>query len=110
GIDLSGILKVVSERGGGHIVKSFQPLLEATTEAPGTSERPMQKILRKKKSTTFEVDTAATTDVEDVEKKEVPSEGTMGNTQESEVVGEKGMAKARPKRLRKKHVISLRRG
>ncbi|GAB2270448.1 hypothetical protein Dimus_005345 [Dionaea muscipula] len=75
--------------------------------AAGTSEVPVKKISRKKKkSAASEANTAATTDVADVEKKEVPSEGIVGNTQESEAVIKKGMSRPRPKRLRKNHVIS----
>ncbi|GAB2275757.1 hypothetical protein Dimus_010507 [Dionaea muscipula] len=105
-MDLAGILKVVNERGGGHINKSFQPLLDSTIEAAGTSEVPVKKVSRKKKSTTSEAGTAATTDVADVVEKEVPSEGTMGITHESEVVVDKGMTKLKLKRLKKKDVIS----
>ncbi|GAB2296694.1 hypothetical protein Dimus_030802, partial [Dionaea muscipula] len=68
------------------------------------STRPRgRKISRKKKSAASRVNTA---DVTDIERREVPSEGTVGNTQESEAVVEKGMTQPRPKRLRAKHVIS----
>ncbi|GAB2266670.1 hypothetical protein Dimus_001664, partial [Dionaea muscipula] len=98
-MDLSGLLKVVSECGGGHIVKSFQPLLDPSTEiAAGTSEVPVKKISRKKKP--------ATSDAADVEHKAVPSEGTESNTQESEAVLKEGATKARPTRMRKPHIIS----
>ncbi|GAB2273387.1 hypothetical protein Dimus_008184, partial [Dionaea muscipula] len=87
---------VMSERGGGHIHKSFAPLMEeGATEAAGTSEVLVKKVSRKKK-------TAASV----VAEKEVSSEGTLGITQESEAVVDKGMTKLEPKRLRKKGVIS----
>ncbi|GAB2278711.1 hypothetical protein Dimus_013385, partial [Dionaea muscipula] len=73
GMDLSGLLKVVSERGGGHIAKSFQPLLGPTTEVVASmSEVPVKKISREKNP--------AASSAVDVEQKEVPSEGTMSNT------------------------------
>ncbi|GAB2281530.1 hypothetical protein Dimus_016112 [Dionaea muscipula] len=98
-MDLSGLLKVVSERGGGHIVKSFQPLLDPSTEtAAGTSEVPVKKISRKKKP--------AASDAADVEHRAVPSEGTESNTEESEAVLKEGATKARPTCMRKPHVIS----
>ncbi|GAB2290284.1 hypothetical protein Dimus_024563 [Dionaea muscipula] len=106
GMDLAGILKVVNERGGGHINKSFQPLLDSTIEAIGTSEVPVKKVSRQKKSVASEAGTAATTNVANVVEKEVLSEGTVGITQESEAVVDKGMTKLKPKRLRKKDVIS----
>ncbi|GAB2299933.1 hypothetical protein Dimus_033979 [Dionaea muscipula] len=100
GMDLSGLLKVVSERGGGHIVKSFQPLLDSSTEvAVGTSEVPVKKISRKKKPTA--------SDTVDVEHKAAPFEGTESNTQESEAVLKDGVTKVNPKRLREPQVISL---
>ncbi|GAB2276362.1 hypothetical protein Dimus_011092, partial [Dionaea muscipula] len=99
GMELSRLLKVVSERGGGHIVKSFQPLLDPSTEtAAGTSEVPVKKISRKKKH--------AASDAADVEHRTVPSEGTESNTQESEAVLKEGATKVRPTRMRKPHVIS----
>ncbi|GAB2296587.1 hypothetical protein Dimus_030698 [Dionaea muscipula] len=104
---LAGILNVVSEQGGGHINKSFQPLLDSETEAAaGTSEVPIKKVSRKKKSAASEAGTGATTDVADVEEKEVSSEGTMGITQESGAIVGKGTIKPKPKRLKKKSVIS----
>ncbi|GAB2276414.1 hypothetical protein Dimus_011142, partial [Dionaea muscipula] len=107
GMDLDGILKVVSEQGGGHINKSFQPLLDFGIEAAvNTSEVPVKKVSRKKKSAASEVGTTATTDVADVEKKEVPSEGTMGITQESGGIVGKGTIQPKPKSLRRKSVIS----
>ncbi|GAB2276022.1 hypothetical protein Dimus_010764 [Dionaea muscipula] len=105
-MDLAGILKVMNERGGGHINKSFEPLLDSTTEAVGTFEVPVKKVSRKKKTAASEAGTAATTGVADVVEKEVPSEGTVGITQQSEVVVDKGMTKPKPKRLKKKGVIS----
>ncbi|GAB2288555.1 hypothetical protein Dimus_022885, partial [Dionaea muscipula] len=73
GMDLSGLLKVVSERGGAHIIKRFQPLLDSSTEiAADTSEVPVKKISRKRKP--------AASDVADVEHKEVPFEGIESNT------------------------------
>ncbi|GAB2288387.1 hypothetical protein Dimus_022719, partial [Dionaea muscipula] len=93
------VLKVVSERGGGHIAKGFQPLLGLTTEAvAGTSEVPVKKISRKKNP--------AASGAADVEQIEVPSKGTVSNTQESEAITKKEVSRARPKRLRKQHVIS----
>ncbi|GAB2265897.1 hypothetical protein Dimus_000928 [Dionaea muscipula] len=98
-MDLSGLLKVVSERGGGHIIKSFQPLLDPSTEAAaGTSEVPVKKISRKKKP--------AASDAAGMELKEVPSEGTKSDTQESEAVLKEGVSRARPKRMRKPYAIS----
>ncbi|GAB2298047.1 hypothetical protein Dimus_032124 [Dionaea muscipula] len=61
---------------------------------------------RKKKTAASEAGTAATTDVVDVVEKEVLSKGTLGITQESEAVVDKGVPKPKPKRLRKKGVIS----
>ncbi|GAB2270201.1 hypothetical protein Dimus_005108 [Dionaea muscipula] len=91
--------KVVSERGGGHIVKSFQPLLDSSTEvAAGTSEVPVKKISRNKNP--------AASSAADVEHKEVSSDGTKSNTQESEAVQKDGATKVKPKRLRKPQVIS----
>ncbi|GAB2290136.1 hypothetical protein Dimus_024420 [Dionaea muscipula] len=99
GMDLSGLLKVVSEYGGGNIVKSFQTLLDPSTEVvAGTSEVPVKKISRKKNPTA--------SDGADVEHKEVLSEGTKSNTQESEAVLKEGATRARPKRMRKPHIIS----
>ncbi|GAB2271240.1 hypothetical protein Dimus_006082 [Dionaea muscipula] len=99
-MDLAGILKVVSERGGGHINKSFTPLMEEG--ATGTSDVPVKMVSRKKKIPASDAGTseteAATTVVADVSKKDVSSEGTVGATEESEAV--------KPKRLRKKDVIS----
>ncbi|GAB2273548.1 hypothetical protein Dimus_008338 [Dionaea muscipula] len=109
GMDFAGILKVVNERGGRNINKSFQPLLDSTIEAAGTSEVPVKVSWKKKTPAsdagTFETE-AATTDVADVSKRDVPYEGTVGITQESEVVVDKGMTKLKPKRLRKKDVIN----
>ncbi|GAB2265556.1 hypothetical protein Dimus_000599, partial [Dionaea muscipula] len=99
GMDLSGLLKVVSERGGGHIVKSFQTLLDSSTEATaGTSEVSVKKISRKKNP--------AASSTADVELKEIPSDETESNTQESEAVLKDGATKVKPKRLRKPQVIS----
>ncbi|GAB2286415.1 hypothetical protein Dimus_020824, partial [Dionaea muscipula] len=98
GMDLSGLLKVVSERGGGHIVKIFQPMLDPTIEeVAGTSEVPVRKISRKN---------PVTSGVVDVEPIEAPSKGTVSNTQESEAVMKKEASRARPNRLGKPHVIS----
>ncbi|GAB2281133.1 hypothetical protein Dimus_015738 [Dionaea muscipula] len=108
GMDLAGILKVVSERGGGHINKSFAPLMEEG--ATSTSDVPVKKVLRKKKTLAFDVGTSetegATTGVANVSKKDVPSEGTVGATEESEAVVAKGSSKLKPKRLKNKDLIS----
>ncbi|GAB2288008.1 hypothetical protein Dimus_022355 [Dionaea muscipula] len=106
-MDLSGILKVVSESGEGHIVKNFQPLLDLTTEAAaGTSEVQVKTISRKKNPAASGSDTAVTIDMADVERTDVSSEGTVSNTQESEAVIKKRVTRPRLKPLRKKHVIS----
>ncbi|GAB2295212.1 hypothetical protein Dimus_029387, partial [Dionaea muscipula] len=94
GMDLSGLLKVVSERGGGHIVKKFQTLLDSSTEATaGMSEVLVKKISRKKNP--------ATSSTVDVELKEISSDGTESNTQESVAVLKDGATKVKPKRMKK---------
>ncbi|GAB2295931.1 hypothetical protein Dimus_030079 [Dionaea muscipula] len=85
-MDLAGILAVVNEQGGGHINKSFQPLMDSTSGAAGTSDVPVQKVSRKKKTGPSKARTSATTVVADVGEKEVSAEGTVGATQET--VGE----------------------
>ncbi|GAB2294880.1 hypothetical protein Dimus_029073 [Dionaea muscipula] len=73
-------VKLMSITRGGHIVKSFQPLLDPTSEAvAGTSEVPVKKISRKKNPTT--------SGVADVEQIEVPSKGPVSNTQERDEKG-----------------------
>ncbi|GAB2273537.1 hypothetical protein Dimus_008327 [Dionaea muscipula] len=101
-----GILKVVNEQGGGHINKSFQPLMESPSGAAGTSDVPVQKVSKKKKIEASKAGTSAMTDVANVGEKEVPSEGTVGATQDSEVMASKGKFKLKTQCKRKKDVIS----
>ncbi|GAB2273521.1 hypothetical protein Dimus_008313, partial [Dionaea muscipula] len=106
GMDFTGILTVVNEQGGVHINKSFQPLMDSTSRAAGTSDVPVQKASRKKKTGASETGTFATTAMADVGEKEISAEGNVGATQESEFVAAKGKSKLRPQRRRRKDVIS----
>ncbi|GAB2302827.1 hypothetical protein Dimus_036822 [Dionaea muscipula] len=96
-MDLVKILKVVSEKGGGHVGQSFQVLLGTTFGVAETSEP--NKVIRTKKTK------KATSEVAVVSDEEFPTDGTVGDTQESEAVA----SKSKPKRAtkpKKKDVIS----
>ncbi|GAB2281877.1 hypothetical protein Dimus_016439, partial [Dionaea muscipula] len=73
-MDLEKILKVVSEKGGGHVGQSFQVLLGTTSGVPETSEP--KKVIRTKKTK------MVTSKVAVVGDEEVPTYGTVGGTQE----------------------------
>ncbi|GAB2267924.1 hypothetical protein Dimus_002900 [Dionaea muscipula] len=99
-MNLEGILKVVSENGGGHMGQSFQVLLESTSDGAEVSDVP-KKIIRTRKTK------KAASKVAVVGDEEVPTEGTVGGTQESQTVATKRKSKPKTKpRPQKKDVIS----
>ncbi|GAB2281224.1 hypothetical protein Dimus_015830 [Dionaea muscipula] len=94
-MDLEKIFQVVSEKGGGHVGQSFQVMVDPTSGAAGPSEAP-KKVVRTRRT---KKDTPKVVDVGD--KKEAPTEGTVGGTPESEVVAskDKPKPKAKPKKM-----------